>query len=162
MIKILNILAWPLLHTCGIIFKLYHGTTLYVCFYTKSSNKVFWHKLICSHFKLDYLICMVGGHHWVVVQGVIKRLPHQRARWMLRWYELSDPGRSSFGRHVLQYRGDVSVVWTPILRVTRRVRLFASAETGRTRENKPLDLIHGFLHCYYKEIYGIRPVAREF
>jgi len=22
--------------------------------------------------------------------------------------------------------------------------------------------MRGFLHCYYKEIYGIRPVAREF
>jgi hypothetical protein len=37
----------------------------------------------------------------------------------------------------------------------------ASAETGRTQDLKPLELMRGFLHCYYKNIYGIHPVARE-
>lgn len=32
---------------------------------------------------------------------------------------------------------------------------------GRTREHYPPDLFRGFLHCYYRDIYGIRPVARE-
>jgi len=39
--------------------------------------------------------------------------------------------------------------------------VFAPAETGRTRDHAPPELIRGFLHCYYKDIYGIRPVARE-
>jgi hypothetical protein len=39
--------------------------------------------------------------------------------------------------------------------------VFAPAETGRTREHEPPELMRGFLHCYYKDIYGIRPVARE-
>ena len=39
--------------------------------------------------------------------------------------------------------------------------VFASTETGRTRDLEPPELMRGFLHCYYKDIYGIRPVARE-
>jgi len=39
--------------------------------------------------------------------------------------------------------------------------VFAPAETGRTREHEPPELMRGFLHCYYKDIYGIRPVERE-
>ncbi len=38
--------------------------------------------------------------------------------------------------------------------------VFAPAETGRTRDHEPPALMRGFLHCY-KDIYGIRPVARE-
>ncbi len=41
------------------------------------------------------------------------------------------------------------------------VDVFAPAETGRTRDFEPPELMRGFLHCYYKDIYGIRPVARE-
>ncbi|WP_114579698.1 transposase [Saliphagus sp. LR7] len=39
--------------------------------------------------------------------------------------------------------------------------VFAPAETGRTREHEPPEMMRGFLHCYYHDIYGIRPVARE-
>jgi hypothetical protein len=39
--------------------------------------------------------------------------------------------------------------------------MFAPAKTGRTREYEPPELMRGFLHCYYKGIYGIRPVNRE-
>ncbi len=39
--------------------------------------------------------------------------------------------------------------------------VFAPAKTGRTREYEPPELMRGFLHCYYKGIYGIRPVNRE-
>ncbi|MCD2201128.1 IS5/IS1182 family transposase, partial [Halobacterium sp. KA-4] len=39
--------------------------------------------------------------------------------------------------------------------------VFAPAQTGRTREHEPPELMRGFLHCYYKDIYGIRPVERE-
>ena len=39
--------------------------------------------------------------------------------------------------------------------------VFAPAETGRTREHEPPELMRGFLHCHYKDIYGIRPVERE-
>ena len=39
--------------------------------------------------------------------------------------------------------------------------VFARAETGRTRDHEPPELMRGFLHCYYKDIYGIRPVERE-
>ncbi len=39
--------------------------------------------------------------------------------------------------------------------------VFAPAETGRTRDHKPPELMRGFLHCYYHDIYGIRPVERE-
>ena len=39
--------------------------------------------------------------------------------------------------------------------------VFAPAETRRTRDREPPELIGGFLHCYYRDIYGIRPVERE-
>ena len=39
--------------------------------------------------------------------------------------------------------------------------VFAPAQTGRTREHEPPELMRGFLHCYYHDIYGIRPVERE-
>ena len=39
--------------------------------------------------------------------------------------------------------------------------VFAPPPTGRTRDHEPPELMCGFLHCYYKDIYGIRPVARE-
>ena len=39
--------------------------------------------------------------------------------------------------------------------------VFAPAQTGRTRDHEPQELMRGFLHCYYKGIYGIRPVERE-
>ena len=39
--------------------------------------------------------------------------------------------------------------------------VFAPAETGRTRKHEPPKLMRGFLHCYYKNIYGIRPIERE-
>ncbi|EMA17954.1 transposase (ISH11) [Haloarcula argentinensis DSM 12282] len=38
--------------------------------------------------------------------------------------------------------------------------VFSPAETGRTREHEPLEMMRGFLHCYYHDIYGIRPVER--
>ncbi len=37
----------------------------------------------------------------------------------------------------------------------------APAETGRTREHEPPELMRRFLHCYCHDIYGIRPVERE-
>ena len=39
--------------------------------------------------------------------------------------------------------------------------VFAPAQTGRTREHEPPELMRGFLHCYYHDVYGIRPVERE-
>ena len=39
--------------------------------------------------------------------------------------------------------------------------VFAPARRGRTRDHEPPELMRGFLHCYYKDIYGIRPVERE-
>src|SRR6056297_3058096 len=39
--------------------------------------------------------------------------------------------------------------------------VFAPAKSGRTREHEPPELMRGFLHCYYHDIYGIRPVERE-
>ena len=39
--------------------------------------------------------------------------------------------------------------------------VFAPAQTERTRDHGPPELMRGFLHCYYKDIYGIRPVERE-
>jgi hypothetical protein len=39
--------------------------------------------------------------------------------------------------------------------------VFAPARRGRTRDHEPAELFRGFLHCYYKSIYGVRPVARE-
>jgi len=39
--------------------------------------------------------------------------------------------------------------------------VFAPAPRGRTRTHDPPELFCGFLHCYYKDIYGTRPVTRE-
>jgi len=39
--------------------------------------------------------------------------------------------------------------------------VFAPVQAGRTREHEPPELMRGFLHCYYKNIYGIRPVERD-
>ena len=39
--------------------------------------------------------------------------------------------------------------------------VFAPARRGRTRVHKPPDLFCGFLHCYYENVYGTRPVTRE-
>ena len=38
--------------------------------------------------------------------------------------------------------------------------VFAPSPPGRTREHEPPELMRGFFHCYYKDIYGIRPVER--
>ena len=37
----------------------------------------------------------------------------------------------------------------------------APASRGQTRKHHPPELFRAFLHCYYKDIYGTRPVARE-
>jgi len=39
--------------------------------------------------------------------------------------------------------------------------VFAPARRGRTRDHHPPALFRAFLHCYYKNVYGIRPVTRE-
>ena len=39
--------------------------------------------------------------------------------------------------------------------------VFAPASRGRTRVHQPPDLFCAFLHCYYEDIYGTRPVRRE-
>jgi len=39
--------------------------------------------------------------------------------------------------------------------------VFAPAETGRTREHEPPEMMRGFFHCYHYDIYGIRPVERK-
>ena len=39
--------------------------------------------------------------------------------------------------------------------------VFAPSPLGRTRVHNPPELFKGFLHCYYKDIYGTRPVTRE-
>ncbi|SEL76041.1 transposase [Haloferax larsenii] len=39
--------------------------------------------------------------------------------------------------------------------------VFAPARRGRTRVHKPPELFRGFLHCYYEDVYGTRPVTRE-
>ncbi len=39
--------------------------------------------------------------------------------------------------------------------------VFTPAQTGGTREHEPPELMRGFLHCYYHDIYGIRPIERE-
>lgn len=38
---------------------------------------------------------------------------------------------------------------------------FAPAKTERIRDHEPPELMHGFLHCYYRDIYGIRPPLNE-
>jgi len=39
--------------------------------------------------------------------------------------------------------------------------VFAPSRRGRTRDHQPPELFRAFLHCYYNDIYGIRPIARE-
>ena len=39
--------------------------------------------------------------------------------------------------------------------------VFAPSKRGRTRVYEPPDLFCGFLHCYYENVYGTRPVTRE-
>jgi hypothetical protein len=39
--------------------------------------------------------------------------------------------------------------------------VFAPSSRGRTRVHEPPELMQGFLHCYYKDLYGTRPVTRE-
>mgnify|MGYP000082527056 FL=1 len=39
--------------------------------------------------------------------------------------------------------------------------VFSPALRGRTRVYQPPDLFRGFLHCYYENVYGTRPVTRE-
>ena len=39
--------------------------------------------------------------------------------------------------------------------------MFAPSKWGRTRVHQPPDLFPGFLHCYYENVYGTRPVTRE-
>jgi len=38
---------------------------------------------------------------------------------------------------------------------------FAPSQPGRTRVHESPDLFRGFLHCYYENISGTRPVTRE-
>jgi len=40
-------------------------------------------------------------------------------------------------------------------------RCVRPARRGRTRDHHPPALFRAFLHCYYKNVYGIRPVTRE-
>ena len=39
--------------------------------------------------------------------------------------------------------------------------MFAPDPRGRTRVHKPPELLKGVLHCFYHNIYGPRPIARE-
>ena len=39
--------------------------------------------------------------------------------------------------------------------------VFAPDPRGRTRVHKPPELLKGVLHCFYNDIYGPRPMARE-
>ena len=39
--------------------------------------------------------------------------------------------------------------------------VFAPARRGRTRDHHSPELFRALLHCYYKDIYGVRPVTRE-
>jgi len=39
--------------------------------------------------------------------------------------------------------------------------VFASDSRGRTRIHEPPELLNGVLHCFYHDIYGPRPMARE-
>ena len=43
----------------------------------------------------------------------------------------------------------------------KKFDVFALPPTGRTRDHESPELMRGFLHSYYKDIYGIRPVTRE-
>jgi transposase len=39
--------------------------------------------------------------------------------------------------------------------------VFAPSKRGQTRVHQSPDLFRGFLHCYYENVYGTRPVTRE-
>ncbi len=39
--------------------------------------------------------------------------------------------------------------------------VFTPSRRRRTRDHHPPELFRAFLHCYYKDIYGTRPVTRE-
>ena len=39
--------------------------------------------------------------------------------------------------------------------------VFAPDSRGRTRVHEPPELLKGVLHCFYNDIYGLRPMARE-
>ena len=39
--------------------------------------------------------------------------------------------------------------------------VFAPSNRGRTRVHQPPELLKGVLHCFYHDIYGLRPMARE-
>ena len=39
--------------------------------------------------------------------------------------------------------------------------VFAPDSRGRTRVHQPPELLKGVLHCFYHDIYGLRPMARE-
>ena len=39
--------------------------------------------------------------------------------------------------------------------------VFAPSQRGRTRVHEPPELFRGFLHCYYENVYGTRPITRE-
>lgn len=39
--------------------------------------------------------------------------------------------------------------------------VFAPADRGRTRVHEPPELLKGVRHCFYHDIYGPRPMARE-
>jgi hypothetical protein len=39
--------------------------------------------------------------------------------------------------------------------------VFAPPQAEQTRDHEPPEMMRGFLHCYYKDIFGIRPFARE-
>jgi len=39
--------------------------------------------------------------------------------------------------------------------------VFAPSDRGRTWVHEPPELLKGVLHCFYNDIYGPRPMARE-
>jgi len=43
----------------------------------------------------------------------------------------------------------------------REYDVFTPSKRERTRVHQPPDLFRGFLHCYYENVYGTRPVTRE-
>jgi len=45
--------------------------------------------------------------------------------------------------------------------VLEEFNVFAPAKTRRTQAHEPPEMTNGFLHCYYHDIYGIRPIKRE-
>ncbi len=49
----------------------------------------------------------------------------------------------------------------PLFEFLLEYDVFAPSKRGRTRVHQPPDLFRGFLHCYYEDVYGTRPVTRE-